>query len=72
MDPTTFDEIISTLAKCGRPDLIEEFREHVKIDSDYKPPKFVKRDSLSVSEGSADEESDYDYKIDEDGFHSLK
>ena len=70
MDQSTFDEIVSILAKCGRPDLIAECKEHIKIDEDYKPT-FVRRDSLSDSEGSATSE-DLDYRIDKDGFHSLK
>lgn len=71
MDQSTFDEIVSILAKCGRPDLIAECKEHIKIDEDYKPT-FVRRDSLSDSEGSATSEEEYEVEIDEDGFHSLK
>ena len=71
MDQSTFDEIVSILAKCGRPDLIQECKEHIKIDDDYKPT-FVRRDSLSDSEGSATSEEEYEVGIDEDGFHSLK
>ena len=71
MDQSTFDEIVSILAKCGRPDLIAECKEHIKIDDDYKPPIRNRRDSLSDSEGSATSE-DLDYRIDKDGFHSLK
>ena len=72
MDQLTFDEIVSILAKCGRPDLIAECKEHIKIDDDYKPPIRNRRDSLSDSEGSATSEEEYEVGIDEDGFHSLK
>ena len=72
MDQSTFDEIVSILAKCGRPDLIAECKEHIKIDSDYKPPIRNRRDSLSDSEGSATSEEEYEVEIDEDGFQSLK
>jgi len=72
MDQSTFDEIISILAKNGRPDLISECVEHIKIDNDYKPPTFIKREKYSDDEGSAEEESDYSVEEDEDGFQSLK
>jgi len=72
MDQSTFDEIISVLAKNGRPDLIDECREHIKIDDDYKPPTFMKKDKYEDSEGSAEEESDYEVHVDSNGFQSLK
>jgi hypothetical protein len=71
MDKIAFEEIISILAMHGRPDLISEFKEHAKMDPDYQPPKFMRRDSLSDSEGSAIDE-DLNYIIDEEGFYSLK
>ena len=71
MDKIAFEEIVSILAMFGRPDLISEFKDHVKIDEDYKPPKFMRKDSLSDSEGSATSE-DLNYTIDDDGFYSLK
>jgi hypothetical protein len=37
MDKIVFEEIVSILAMHGRPDLISEFKDHVKIDEDYKP-----------------------------------
>jgi hypothetical protein len=55
----------------GRPDLISEVKEHVKIDEDYKPPSRNRKDSLSDSEGSATSE-DVNYTIDDEGFYSLK
>lgn len=72
MDQSTFDEIISILAKNGRPDLIGECHDHIKIDEDYEPPKYVKKDKYELDEGSAEEESDYSVEEDEDGFQSLK
>jgi hypothetical protein len=72
MDKISFEEIISILAMHGRPDLIVEVKEHIKIDEDYVPPKRVRRDSLSDSEGSAVSEEEYEVEEDEDGFKSLK
>ena len=72
MDQSTFDEIVSILAKNGRPDLINECVEHIKIDEDYEPPRFMKREKYEIDEGSAEEESDYSVEEDEDGFQSLK
>ena len=71
MDQGTYDEITSVLAMIGRPDLIYEFQEHVKVDEDYVP-KFMRRDSLSDSEGSAVTEEEYEVEEDEKGFCSLK
>jgi len=61
------EEIISILAMHGRPDLIELFR-----DADYEPPLRVRRERLSDTEGSAEEESDYEVEVDSKGFYSLK
>tara|TARA_R110000744_G_scaffold120181_6_gene223967 strand:- start:2384 stop:2611 length:228 start_codon:yes stop_codon:yes gene_type:complete len=75
MDSITFDEIVSLLAKCGRPDLIQELHEvrEFLIDETYdiKEEKFRKREPLSEDEGSAEEE-DISYSVDKDGFFSLK
>lgn len=67
IDEDELEEIISILAMHGRPDLIEILR-----DDDYTPPLRVRREELSDTEGSAEEESDYDYEVDDEGFHSLK
>jgi hypothetical protein len=67
VDEEYFEEIISILAKNGRPDLISVLR-----DTEYKPPKRVKKEYYSEEEGSATSESDYEVDVDEDGFHSLK
>tara|TARA_R100000541_G_scaffold26060_2_gene35620 strand:- start:1281 stop:1499 length:219 start_codon:yes stop_codon:yes gene_type:complete len=72
MDKVCYEEITSILAMHGRPDLIAEFKEHVKVDEDYKPPNFLRRDSLSDSEGSAESEDQYEIEIDSKGFVSLK
>jgi len=72
MDKVSYEEIVSTLAKCGRPDLIQELKDHVKIDEDYKPPKFTRKDKYSESEGSASEEEEYEIQVDANGFQSLK
>ena len=73
MDQVTHEEIISVLAMFSRPDLIQEFKEHVKVDEDYEPPTFkMKREKYEINEGSATSESDYEIDIDEDGFQSLK
>lgn len=72
MDKITSEEIVSILAMHGRPDLIQEFKEHIKIDDDYKPPLRARKDSLSLSEGSAASEEEYEVAIDDNGFQSLK
>jgi len=70
MDQGTYDEITSILAMVGRPDLIIEFKDNVALDGDYSP-KFMRRDSLSNSEGSAVTEEEYQVEEDENGFKSL-
>ncbi len=70
MDQVSYEEITSILAMFGRADLIHEFKENVKVDEDYVP-KFMRRDSLSDSEGSATSESDYEVEEDENGFKSI-
>jgi hypothetical protein len=67
IDEEYLEEIISILAMHGRPDLIEILR-----DDDYRPPLRVKKEILSDTEGSAEEESDYEVEVDEKGFQSLK
>lgn len=67
IDDDYLEEIISILAMHGRPDLIEILR-----DDDYRPPLRVKKEKLSDTEGSAEEESDYEVEEDEEGFYSLK
>jgi hypothetical protein len=71
MDKISFEEIRSILAMNGRPDLIQELKDHVKIDEDYTPPLRTRRDSLSDTEGSATSE-DVNVDVDDEGFYSLK
>lgn len=74
MDQITYEEILSCLAKCGRPDLILELKELEKkiVDEDYDPSKerFIRKEKYSDEEGSAEEE-DIQFSVDEEGFHSL-
>ena len=70
MDQVSYEEITSILAMFGRADLIHEFKENVRVDEDYVP-KFIRRDSLSDSEGSAVTEEEYEVEEDENGFQSL-
>jgi hypothetical protein len=67
LEEDELEEIISILAKNGRPDLISVLR-----DTDYKPPKYVKKEYYSDHEGSATSESDYEVDVDENGLCSLK
>ena len=75
MDQISYDEILSCLAKCGRPDLIMEMREleNKIVDQDYDPSKerLVRKEIYSDEEGSAESE-EVDFDVDEEGFHSLK
>ena len=72
MDKVSFEEIVSILAMHGRPDLIADFKDSIKIDADYKPPLRNDVDSLSDDEGTATSESDYEVDVDSEGFCSLK
>ena len=69
IDNDYLEEIKSILAQHGRPDLICLLEEEEK-NKEYKPPIRVRRDSLSDSEGSAEEEA-YDVYVDQHGFQSL-
>jgi len=75
MDKISFDEIVSCLAKCGRPDLIAELRELEKkiVDEDYDPSKerFRRREKYSDDEGSAESE-EVEFEVDDEGFYSLR
>jgi|TARA_R110000796_G_scaffold55656_2_gene129331 hypothetical protein len=71
MDQTTYEEIVSALAKCGRPDLIQEFKAFVSIDEDFSPSEEVlENEQLSDDEGSASDE-ELNFSVDKDGFHCL-
>ncbi len=75
MDQISYDEILSCLAKCGRPDLIMEMREleNKIVDQDYDPSKerFRKKEIYSDEECSAESE-EVDFDVDADGFYSLR
>ena len=71
MDQTAYEEIVSILARNGRPDLIADFKDNIKVDEDFKP-HLIRRDSLSDTEGSAEEEEAYEVYVDQHGFQSLK
>lgn len=70
LEDDILEEIISQLARVGRPDLIEELKN--ANDLDYRPPRRVKSDYYSDNEGSASSEEDYSVLVDAEGFHSLK
>lgn len=67
MDKESQEEIISLLAKCGRPDLIQEFNE---LLSDHD---FVEVSSDSSEEYDENETEQEDIKItcDRKGFYSI-
>ena len=54
----------------GRRDLLQEFRENVTLADDYKPIDMD--ESSSDSDDSCVTEVEYEVKIDEKGFQSLK
>lgn len=76
LDENVYEEIISILAKNGRPDLISELRS--SKDDDYKPTKKEKKikeyyeycDAIDL--GVEESYSSSDVLVDKDGFFSLK
>tara|TARA_R110001592_G_scaffold59766_3_gene181464 strand:+ start:8354 stop:8593 length:240 start_codon:yes stop_codon:yes gene_type:complete len=74
MDETDYEEIISLLAKNGRPDLIQSFKEAMTGDPEWTP-------SLKEKNDLNNEEGEYDSDIGEpehmivgqteDGFYYL-
>ena len=75
LDSDYLEEIISILAKNGRPDLIAELRK--SRDDDYKPPQKKIKEYYEYYEGdrreTEDEKYDHsDVSIDANGFWSLK
>lgn len=67
------EEILSILAKNGRPDLIQLLE--AGMDNHYKPTKKEKRIALNDDDCSSGEEEIYsssDVVIDDKGFWSLK
>lgn len=78
MDEIDFEEIISILAKNGRPDLIESFKTAITGDPDWTPDfkdtiqsKKDKKESYEYDSGSAESE-DLEVEVDSEGFHSIK
>ena len=63
------NEICEILKSEGRYDLVAILIDD--NDSDYIPPKYVKKDFYSDDEGSATDES-FDVEEDDEGFLSLK
>tara|TARA_R110000824_G_scaffold46718_1_gene133890 strand:+ start:18970 stop:19230 length:261 start_codon:yes stop_codon:yes gene_type:complete len=73
LDEDTWEEIISILAKNGRPDLIEALK--ASNDDDYLPTAKDKRNKeyFEYYDGSEGEEYDQsDVSVDANGFWSLK
>jgi len=74
MDENDYEEIISTLAKHGRPDLIASFKECVKRDPDYKPSAKEKREYAKqegeYSDGSVEDEVIAGH-VDAEGFYMI-
>jgi len=67
------EEIVSILAKNGRPDLIQLLQG--AMDNHYKPTKKEKRIALNDDDCTSGEEEFYsssDIVIDSEGFMSLK
>lgn len=65
-------EILKILREKDKKDLITKMRIVFEelLDEDWVPPKKIKRDAYSDSEGSAEEE-EYDTIQDLDGFYCL-
>lgn len=73
LDENVYEEIISILAKNGRPDLISELRS--SRDDDYKPTKKekkIKEFYEYYDDGVEESYSSSDVLVDKDGFLSLK
>ena len=70
MDKISFEEIESLLCMVGRIDLLQEFRQNVTLADEYKTIDMD--ESSSDSEDSCVTEAEYEVKIDEKGFQSLK
>ncbi len=71
MDETDYEEIISILAKNGRPDLIQAFVEVLTGDPDWKP-SYKEQKEANAEEGEYDsdigEEEHNKVGATEDGF----
>jgi len=65
--------ILDILMEKEETDLITKLRIHFEelFDENYKPPRRIKKEKYSESEGSAEEEEEYYTIEDEHGFLSL-
>jgi hypothetical protein len=66
-------EIIKILKIHKKKDLITKLQIHFEdlLDAEYEPPKSVKKERYSDSEGSAASEEEYCWETDEHGLLSL-
>lgn len=73
MTPKDLSRIIDILMEKEESDLITKLRIHFDelFDDEYRPPRRIKKESYSESEGSAEEEEEYYTIEDEHGFLSL-
>ena len=85
MDNEILEEVLSVLAKNGRPDLIQAVRilykdflkiteEDPEYDIEDEPENkrvFTNHEHYEYHEGSAEEEEHYGYAVDDDGHYSL-
>jgi hypothetical protein len=74
MTPQDLSRIIDILMEKEESDLITKLRIHFDelFDDDaYRPPRRIKKESYSDSEGSAEEEEEYYTIEDDEGFMSL-
>ena len=67
MDKVSQEEIISLLAKCGRPDLIQEFNELLQ-DHDFVE---VSSDSSEEYDENETEQEDIKITCSKKGFYSI-
>lgn len=73
MTPQDLGRILDILMEKEETDLITKLRIHFEelFDENYRPPRRVKKERYSESEGSAEEEEEYYTTEDEHGFLSL-
>ncbi len=74
MSKTDVIQILKILKQRNKKDLITKIRIVFEdlLDEDYVPPrKKIKREEYSDSEGSAEEEEEYIWEMDEYGLMSL-
>jgi hypothetical protein len=71
--PQDVKEVIKILKIHKKTDLITKLQIHFEdlLDLDYEPPKRIRKERYSDSEGSAEEEEVYNWHTDEYGLLSL-